>query len=610
MKILFMYNVDTQGGKCMKIVKKIIPMLALLSLVGCKGNSNQSSFNSENNYDSDPVSEITSDEGSMPYDGYEVEEDNIEIPSSFDSFVDNEIKTAGKYYLKGDYPFISITAAKDSEVFIFMDGANINSNTGIAFGSSKAILLHLVLLEGSENVITNDFADTNAFHVKGDVRISGSGKLTINSAQKNGLKVSKDLYIFGSVNLDVTGAGSAIAARSIYSNGATIKATANSKDGLQAEADTVTEYTQDFGYVYLLNTNLTVKSHGDAIQADTYAYVSGGTHNYKTECEFVPYSTANMTEYGLETDDFKFVKSGSTYKRVAKDQIRQLTSSYYALSNSAKGIKVGALETSGGDTITGGYNICVAHLAKVTINSMDDCIHTNYGDVTIDSSNFELDSYDDGIHADYNVNVNNASIQINNSYEGLEGSVVTIDGDNTNIVSNSGDDGINAASDLETKNYIHINGGYLRVYAAGDGLDANTALYLNGGTVIVEGPGSGNGSLDADQIYFNGGIVFACSTSGMTERMSAKQNTFLWQGSSIGSGKQVRIVNESGDQLFSYTLKQSCNQIIFSHKDLTLNNKYTIYSDSSSLTTITMTSSLTKVGNSQGGGGGGGGHGH
>ena len=608
MKILFMYNVDTQGGKCMKIVKKIIPMLALLSLVGCKGNSNQSSFNSENNYDSDPVSEITSDEGSMPYDGYTVDEDNIEVPTSFDSFVDNEIKTAGKYYLKGDYPFISITAAKDSEVFIFMDGANINSNTGIAFGSSKAILLHLVLLEGSENVIANDFADTNAFHIKGDVRISGSGKLTINSAQKNGLKVSKDLFIFGSVNLDVTGAGSAIAARSIYSNGATIKATASSKDGLQAEADTVTEYTQDFGYVYLLNTNLTVKSHGDAIQADTYAYVSGGTHNYKTECEFIPYSTENMTEYGLETDDFKFVKSGSTYKRVAKDQIRQLTSSYYALSNSAKGIKVGALETSGGDTITGGYNICVAHLAKVTINSMDDCIHTNYGDVTIDSSNFELDSYDDGIHADYNVNVNNASIQINNSYEGLEGSVVTIDGDNTNIVSNSGDDGINAASDLETKNYIHINGGYLRVYAAGDGLDANTALYLNGGTVIVEGPGSGNGSLDADQIYFNGGIVFACSTSGMTERMTAKQNTFVWQGSSISSGKQVRIVNENGDQLFSYTLKQSCNQIIFSHKDLTLNNKYTIYSDSSSLTTITMTSSLTKVGNSQGGGGGG--HGH
>ena len=37
---------------------------------------------------------------------------------------------------------------------------------------------------------------------------------------------------------------------------------------------------------------------------------------------------------------------------------------------------------------------------------------------------------------------------------------------------------------------------------------------------------SGNGSLDADKIYFEGGIVFACSTSGMTEQMTASQNTF------------------------------------------------------------------------------------
>ena len=180
---------------------------------------------------------------------------------------------------------------------------------------------------------------------------------------------------------------------------------------------------------------------------------------------------------------------------------------------------------------------------------------------------------------------------------------------NTNIVSVSADDGINAASDLVTKNYIYINDGYLRVLASGDGLDANTALYLNGGTVIVEGPGSGNGSLDADTIYFNGGIVFACSTSGMTEKMTAKQNTFAWQGSKIASGSLVSIVDENNNTLFSYTLKQQCNQIIFSHEDLVLNSKYTIYNGQTSVTTITMSSSLTKVGVGQGGGPGGGGPG-
>ena len=110
------------------------------------------------------------------------------------------------------------------------------------------------------------------------------------------------------------------------------------------------------------------------------------------------------------------------------------------------------------------------------------------------------------------------------------------------MVTISQDDGINAASDLLSSNTIKINAGYLRVYASGDGLDANTALYLNGGTVIVEGPGNNNGSLDADQICFNGGIVMALSTSGMRERMTATQYTFVWQGSTISSGKKVSII--------------------------------------------------------------------
>ena len=136
----------------------------------------------------------------------------------------------------------------------------------------------------------------------------------------------------------------------------------------------------------------------------------------------------------------------------------------YALANSAKGIKAGAIEyDSDGDDVddvtvtTGDYDIFIAHTANITINSYDDCIHTNYGDVNLDSSNFVLETSDDGAHADYNLEVNNASIQINKSYEGLEGSAVTINGELTNIVSISQDDGINAASDLTSQHYIYIN---------------------------------------------------------------------------------------------------------------------------------------------------------
>lgn len=595
--------------------KAFIPLLAIIALASCTGNTNSNVIiNSDQNYDSDQISEIVSSGEENSYDSEPVEEDPVEVPSEYDTFTDGIINAEGKYYLKGNYDGISITASKGSVIYVFMDGATINSNAGIAFGSSKAITLYLVLLNNSVNSVTNDFTDTNAFHIKGEVHISGEGTLNIESKQKTGLKVSKDLFISGDVTINVTAANHGIAAQSLTTNGATINILSAVKDGIQLECDSdVQEFTKEQGFAYLIDTNVTANVNGDGIQADTFVYISGGTYNIETETEFVSYSTENKATYGLVDDDFKFIKNSSgEYQRVSKDEIRTLSSKYYALANSAKGIKAGAIEyDSDGDDVddvtvtTGDYDIFIAHTANITINSYDDCIHTNYGDVNLDSSNFVLETYDDGAHADYNLEVSNASIQINKSYEGLEGSAVTINGELTNIVSISQDDGINAASDLTSQHYIYINDGYLRVYASGDGLDANTALYLNGGTVIVEGPGSGNGSLDADQIYFKGGIVFSCSTGGMTERMTATQNTFLWQGSTISANTKVSIVDSNNNAIFSYTLKQSCNQIIFSHSELTIGSSYQLVGGTTSIATIKMTSSLTKVGNSQGGGSGG-----
>ena len=602
-----LYTKEARGMK----KKLLFPLIASLLISACSS-TGTISFNSEVNYDSDPNSSITDSGDPNSHDDDYEEEPPIDIPSDYDEFTGNTIEAAGKYYLDGTYDSgISITAAKNSVVYLFLKNADISSTTGIALGSTNAITLYVVLLDGSVNKVSNDVLDTNAFHVKGEVHISGEGTLKVTSGQKSGIKVSKDLFI-SNVTIDVNAANHGVTARSIISNGATINVVTTGKDGIQAEVDSdVTAYTSEQGFVYLVDTNLSLDTKGDGIQADTYVYLSGGTQNIVTHGEFVSYSTNNMTTYDLTTDDFKFIKSGDSYKRVAKDEIRSLSSKYYALTQSCKGIKVGTIEYGSNDEVTtGDYEIYIAHLANLTIDSTDDCIHTNYGNTTLDSSNIVLDTFDDGAHADYNLKINNSFITINSSYEGLEAAVVTIDGENTNIVSNSQDDGINAASDLVSETYIYIKNGYLRVFASGDGLDANTALYLQGGTVIVEGPGSGNGSLDADQIYFEGGIVFACSTSGMTERMTATQNTFLWQGTTISSGSKVSIVDSSNNAIFTYTLKMSCNQIIFSSADLVLNSKYTIMSGSTTVTTITQSSALTKVGNSGGGPGGPGGPGH
>ena len=112
-----------------------------------------------------------------------------------------------------------------------------------------------------------------------------------------------------------------------------------------------------------------------------------------------------METYGLVTDDFKFVVSGDSYKRVATDEIRSLSSKYFALAQSVKGLKVSEIETTDG-YLEGDYDIYIAHGANITVDSIDDCVHTNYGNAPIEESNLFLTTFDDSVHADYNTNIN------------------------------------------------------------------------------------------------------------------------------------------------------------------------------------------------------------
>lgn len=605
----------------------LLSIASLLASCGSLNNKEAGSINYDDldNYDIDQINDITEDdETSSPtnLDDIKNQEGEIEAPAEYDSFSNGTLSKSGKYYLKGEYSKIWISASKGSELYVFLDGATISSNEGIAFGSDKQITLHLILLNNSNNDIKNDYAiseslsEANAFHVKGDVYISGEGILNVSSTVKTALKVSKNLYITDPVTINATSKSHSIAAQSVSIANATLNLKSSDKDGINAECDgKVDEYTTEQGFVVVENANINIDTYGDGIQAASFIDISGGSTNIVTHGQFIAYSSSLISSGEYVKDDFKYVKNGNSYKRVASDEIRNLSSSYYALVNSVKGLKVAGVEyeDESGNTkevTSGDYEILIHHLADIVIESTDDCIHTNYGNVNVKSSNFELSTLDDGMHADYSLNVDNCSIVIKSSYEGLEGGNVVVDGERTNLVSISSDDGINAASDYVKENNITINNGYLRVFASGDGVDANSSLIINGGTLIVEGPGNNNGSLDAENVKINGGLVFACSTNGMQERTSATQNAFLYQGTSFASGSLITIADSNDEALFSYTLKQSCNQIIFSSKDLVLKSTYKILNGTSTVASITLTSTYTKVGsNSQGGGPGGGGPG-
>ncbi len=142
-------------------MKKIITPLLILSsvaLAACSLTSTRKVKRRSNaEYDSDPISHITSDETSKTsadetHEEQTQEEQEIVVPSEEErEVVENgvEISAAGQYTLKGEYTGVSITAPEGSEIYIYLDGVNINAKKAIS--SDNAIVLHLVLINESTN---------------------------------------------------------------------------------------------------------------------------------------------------------------------------------------------------------------------------------------------------------------------------------------------------------------------------------------------------------------------------------------------------------------------------------------------------------------------------
>ncbi|XCP85677.1 carbohydrate-binding domain-containing protein [Roseburia hominis] len=194
------------------------------------------------------------------------------------------------------------------------------------------------------------------------------------------------------------------------------------------------------------------------------------------------------------------------------------------------------------------------------LDSYDDGLHSNQN-VTIEDGAFTIQAGDDGIHADRNLTIDGGTIDITQSYEGLEGFDIVINAGDIKVVAS--DDGVNAAGDDDSAQNpeddatqqasdekaekedspagnepqmkrggfmagedqgatMTVNGGTLYVNANGDGLDANGDILLSGGTVTVHGPASGgNGTLDyATSCKIIGGVFLGVGSMGMAQNPS------------------------------------------------------------------------------------------
>ena len=252
----------------------------------------------------------------------------------------------------------------------------------------------------------------------------------------------------------------------------------------------------------------------------------------------------------------------------------------FTINAGEKGIKaVSLVEIAGGD---------------IAVESMDDGVHSN-GDVKISSGTLALSTGDDAVHGDNQVEISGGTINITKSYEGLEGLCIDITGGEIKVVSD--DDGLNAAGGNDSSGntgkmgadpfastegaYIRITGGSLSVKALGDGIDSNGDLFVEGGSIYVEGPeNSGNGILDFNGTgTITGGTFTGVGNAGMFQvfsETSSQPVIVKYYEEKQAAGTAVEILDDSGTQLAQVTPDKEFSLLIFSSPLLETGKTYEI----------------------------------
>ena len=372
--------------------------------------------------------------------------------------------------------------------------------------------------------------------------------------------------------------------------------------------------------VKLVLNNVSIKnSSGPAIYVKSAGEVvvetAEGSENYLEDGKSyaTEYSAAEVEGAIFSKSDISFTGSGklevvANYQDaiVGKDDLT-IRSGEIVISAAVDGIR-------GKDSvhIVGGTIEISAKMDGIKSTNDTD---TTKGFVLIEGGEIAISAGDDGIHATTLLQINDGKIDIAKSYEGIEGGIVTINGGEIAIVAS--DDGINVAggndssamnrpgaqgfSVVDESMVLTINGGNIYINAGGDGLDSNYLAYMNGGTVVVDGPtNAGNGALDAERgFYYSGGTLVAAGASGMATAFSndsAGYSASIFFSTTQVAGTKVEIKNSAGETIVSYTSAKTFQHIAVGSEKFSANETYIIYVNGVEYESFTTSQKTTTVG--------------
>ncbi len=493
------------------------------------------------------------------------------------------ITDEGTYVISGqlDNGMIIVNSDKQDKVQLVLDGATIHNEKSAAIYILQTDKVFLTTTEASENILSNggtfEAIDENNIDAvifsKEDLTLNGKGTLIITSPAGHGI-VSKDSLTITSGNYDINCSAHGLCGKDDVCIADGNFKIVSGKDGIHAENSD----DSSLGFLYIEKGSFDIASEGDGISAASTMKIENGIYNIITGGGSANSDNQQSDSWGgfMGGGRHQGNKSGKGYSQTVIS-----TDSSTVDSNSMKGIKA-----VGNMTINNG---------EFSIDSADDSIHSN-SSITVNGGSFEISSGDDAFHSDDILTVFNGEINITESYEGLEGVHIKIEGGNINITAD--DDGLNAAGGTDSSGVtggrdgkfgggmssssngsITISGGILDITAYGDGIDANGTLEITDGFITVSGPNSGDtATLDYDKSgSISGGTFIGTGASMMAQSFSsAFQGVIAVNTGSQKASTTIIVTDSSGNMVLEHTPAMAYSVLIFSSPEIISGENYTI----------------------------------
>ncbi len=323
------------------------------------------------------------------------------------------ITEAGTYVLSGTLTdgCIDVNVSGKGTVRLILNGVNITSSTTAPFIVEDAKKVVVTLADGTTNTFTDstrvaadDEDYSAAVYSKADLTFNGNGTLNINAGYRNGIKSTDDLKIV-SGTYNITSNEDGIVGKDLLAVKTGIFNITSGQDGMKSTYDK----DDTKGNIIIDDGTFNITASADGIQSEHILRINGGEFNIKTGNGYQASTKSGNSQPG---------NMGGNTTTTTQTQDK----------DSMKGLKAGTIIK-----VTGGTYI---------IDSQDDSVHTN-GNMYIDNGKYTINTGNDAFHADTQLVINGGTIDIQNSYEGIEALEIIINGGDINVTAS--DDGINAS---------------------------------------------------------------------------------------------------------------------------------------------------------------------